>query len=80
MPVQFTPTCSVVRGARSMCRQPAASRLHSAEMYYIIGSFKVATYLILIFYLTGFYCQIKISNLIEVFKFAIYSYLIDYLL
>jgi hypothetical protein len=46
----------------------------------IIGSFKVATYLILIFYLTGFYCQIKISNLIGVFKFAIYSYLIDYLL
>jgi hypothetical protein len=45
-----------------------------------IGSFKVATYLILIFYLTGFYCQIKISNLIGVFKVAIYSYLINYLL
>jgi hypothetical protein len=45
-----------------------------------IGSFKVATYFILIFYLTGFYCQIKISNLIGVFKVAIYFYLIDYLL
>ena len=28
-----------------------------------IGLFKVATYLIFIFYLVGFYCQIKISNL-----------------
>jgi hypothetical protein len=45
-----------------------------------IGGFKVATYFILFFYLTGFYCKIIISNLIGVFKVAIYSYLIDYLL
>ena len=30
-----------------------------------LGLFKVATYFILIFYLMGFYCQIKISNLIN---------------
>ena len=30
-----------------------------------IGVFKVATYFILIFYLIGFYCQIKISKLIN---------------
>ncbi len=44
-----------------------------------IGVFKVVTYFILIFYLIDFYCQIKISNLIELFKAAIYFYLSDYL-
>ena len=44
-----------------------------------IGVFKVATYFILVFYLIGFYCQIKISNLIGVFKAVIYFYLLDYL-
>jgi hypothetical protein len=60
--------------------RPARSQVNINSQYPVIGSFKVATYLILIFYLTGFYCQIKISNLIGVFKVAIYSYLIDYLL
>ena len=30
-----------------------------------IGGLKVATYFIIIFYLIGFYCQIKISDLIN---------------
>ena len=35
------------------------------EPSFRLGMFKVATYFILIFYLIGFYCQIKISNLIN---------------
>ena len=44
-----------------------------------LGRFKVATYLILIFYLIGFYHQIKISNKFLLSNYAIYFYLLDYL-
>ena len=44
-----------------------------------IGGLKVATYFIIIFYLIGFYCQIKISNRFLLPNYVIYFYLLDHL-
>ena len=44
-----------------------------------LGGLKVATYFIIIFYLIGFYCQIKISNRFLLPNYVIYFYLLNHL-
>jgi hypothetical protein len=51
------PRSAQVRKEKAWDRSTLPSRL--------LGGFKVATYFILIFYLTGFYCEIIISNLLN---------------
>src|SRR5712672_4330653 len=68
--------CACHKSYLSLADRVVAHQLHTL----LLGAFKVATYFIIIFYLMGFYCQIKISDLIGVFKVTIYSYLLVYLL